>query len=435
MNRTPLRTALWNRVVPTATLAAALSMAVLLIFAAGPLGASAQSTDDRSEESEELWLNVRAYPLSFWGPRAGLGAGAGLIAHNVARTDDELLLTAAPARYEQVATLSYATRHPTVAETFGIFSTRYARTTRDWFYGFGPFSDADTRVAFELQTIQSGLRVGTRLLPSVRLQGHGRIEHYRLYDAALPGASGTDPAVAYARSVLGLDTDVRRSGARLTHTGAVGGLDLTYDRRDRTALTRSGVLVRITGEGHATVGGAEASFLRSDVELAGWLPIAGRHRLAVRLRLTQTHAIDDTPTTPHFLLPVLDGHLVPGLQRRRYTGADRLLASALYRFPIASVAGFTIDGHAGVHAASAYTDIGDQFDLRFNGWTAPEPGPTVPLINAASAGVTIGPIFRDETYLDLAVGIGPEAVTGVRFTFTQSINSPRPPHHVSNEWR
>jgi outer membrane protein assembly factor BamA len=353
----------------------------------------------------------------------------------VARPDDELLLTAAPARFEQVATLSYATRHPSTARTYGIVSTRYARTTRDWFYGFGPFSDEDTRVAFELQTIQTGLRVGTRLLPSVRVQGHGRVEHYRLYDGELPDASGSDPAVAYARTVLDLNTDARPAGAKLTHTGAAGGVDVTYDRRDRRALTRSGVLVRVSGKGHATLGGAEVSFLRSDVEVAGWLPVIGRHRLAVRLRLTQTHALDAASGTPHFLLPTLGGRLVPGLQRRRYTGEDRILASALYRFPIASVLGFTIEGHAGIHAASVYTDVGDQFDLRFSGWNEPEPGATVPLVNAASAGVTVGPIFRDETYLDVAVGVGPEAVTGVRFSFTYDVNSPRPPHHVSNGWR
>ena len=418
----------------TASLPVALLLAVWVACAFGPLVASAQNEAGRSADADELWVNARIYPLSFWGPRAAIGGGAGLIVHNVARSDDELLFTAAPARYEQVATLSYATRPPATARTYGIFSTRYARTTRDWFYGFGPFSDADTRVAFELQTIQSGVRVGTRLLPSVRLQGHGRVEHYRLYDGSLPDRPGDD-AVAYARTVLDLTTDAHPTGAPLTHTGVAGGFDLTYDRRDRSALTRSGVLVRATGEGHAAVGGIEASFLRSDVEVAGWLPIAGRHRVAVRLRLTQTHALDAEPIAPHFLLPTLGGRLVPGLQRRRYTGEDRLVASALYRFPIASVLGFTIDGHAGVHAASVYTDVGAQFDLRFSGWTAPEPRATVPLVNAASAGVTVGPIFRDETYLDLAVGVGPEAVTGVRFSFTQSINSPRPPHHVSNGWR
>jgi hypothetical protein len=41
----------------------------------------------------------------------------------------------------------------------------------------------------------------------------------------------------------------------------------------------------------------------------------------------------------------------------------------------------------------------------------------------------MGLSFREVPALDLALGVGPEGVTGVRFALHQDLQALRPPHH------
>jgi hypothetical protein len=422
---------------------------------------------DDDPKKDAAWLNLRPYPLAAWGPRVGFGGGAGVVLNDMVQPGDETLATIAPAQFEQVYTLSYTTAAGpalTKADGWMMVGGRHAYTTRDWFYGFGPASAADSRVAFSLRTFQGSVRAGRYPFPDgllggqLLIQAHARVEHYRLYDADLPdistvpgegSASNPTPVgrtLRYAESIADLATDAVSSGANFTTTGAVLGGDLAYDRRDRNHLPSRGVLLQASAERWLPTSGAEFAFWRTDVDAYGWLPIAGRHRIALRFRLSQVHettgatrfrdALFDTDDLPHFVLPRLDGRDLPGLPRSRYHGRDVLAASAAYEFPIRTVLGFRVEGHVGAYAGSAYDDIGEQFELAVYGSeTLDGSRTTYPLRPTVAAGLRIGPQFRDDTYVDVAVGRGPEGFSAVRFSLVRRLSRPRPPHHTTNRWR
>ncbi|WP_143815264.1 BamA/TamA family outer membrane protein [Longibacter salinarum] len=415
-----------------------------------PSDAVAQRSDgnDRSD-AHETWFNLRPYPLATWSPRAGVGAGLGLVMNNALRSGDETLLTVAPALHERVYTLSYASGgvppHSDEDRRIVTITGRHAHTTRDWFYGFGPASSSESRTAFTLRTFQGSARLSQRLFDDhFFVQAHGRVEHYRLYDADLPSPSQNDAAgqatVDYAEEIAMLGSNAPVNGATFTSTGAVVGIDVQYDRRDKRYRTTSGWLLQGSLERWTPIGGETFSFVRTDVGAYRWLPISGEHRIAAYGHLTQLHDVDGVARLndrlPHFVLPLLDGRSVPGFQRSRYTSRDALVFGLAYEFPITSILGLGIEGYAAGHAASVYDDISDQFELRINGSENLSAGEdTYPLRPAAALGLRIGPRFRDQTYVDVAVGRGPESFSAVRVSLVRRLNRPRPPHHETNHWR
>jgi len=434
-----------------------------MLFAAAPDAAIAQ---EASRGGEAAWVNLRPYPFALWGPRVGFGGGAGVVLNDLVDRGDETLLTVAPAQHEQVYTLSYATAAGHALrekEQWLMIGGRHAYTTRDWFYGFGPASSPGSRVAFDLRTFQGHIRIGQRLFDesllggSVRTQAFVRLEHYRLYDADLPRFTdapdeGTAPSptptgrtLSYARDVASLATSAVTQGASFTTSGAIVGADVAYDRRDRVHLTTRGVLLQASSERWIPTGGEGFAFWRTDLDAYGWLPIYGRHRLALRFRLSQTHEVDGATRfadsaaaddLPHFVLPRLDGRDAPGLARSRYHGRDVLVASAAYEFPIRTILGFRVEGHVGAYAASAYDDIGEQFEFSFDdAESLSGRRATYPLRPTVAAGLRVGPQFRDDTYVDVAVGRGPDGFSAVRFSLVRRIGQPRPPHHTTNHWR
>lgn len=399
------------------------------------------------------WLNLRPYPLATWGPRAGFGGGLGLVVNRVTSRDDELLITAAPAVHEQVYTLSYTSDADREARSYLMIHGRHAYTDRDWFYGFGPASSPDARTSFSLRTFQGGVRWGHRLLDRTLLvQGHGRVEHYRLYGARLPEPSSNDAALtaarAYALEISNGQSARRSTGAAFSTTGSILGVDLAYDRRDRRAFTTRGVYLHTTLESWIPLGGDDLSFWRSDVGASGWIPLGHRHRIALVAHLSQVLSsngeTDDfhsgpgagSSDLPHVVLPVLGGHSVPGLQRRRYAGNDALIAGLTYEFPIYTDFGLTLEGHIGGHLASVYDDIGRQFELSVDGSKSLRPGrERYPLRPTLSGGLHFGPIFRDQSYVRVAVGRGPDGWVMARLSITGSFGRARPPHHETNHWR
>lgn len=382
-------------------------------------------------DSSDVAVNLRPYPLALWGPRAGLGLGAGLVVHNLGLDGSQWLLTAAPAWHEQVGTFSFATSDPRTAHNYALLDARLAHTDRLWFYGLGPRSSNDSQVALTATSFDARLRFGRsfarqRVLvqPHVALKQHHVTSVEDVDDGAV---DALDPASqANLRAVSG-DGDVlgdRQLGIRY-------GLDVAYDTRDRRHGATRGVLLQATVLRHAGLLDGDLRFDQLTLDGYGFVPLGRRHRLVLRLRLDATRDRGDAPI-PFFLLPSLDGQLVPGFARHRFVGSESLVSSLVYRFPLVQISDlFVLEGHAGVHAATVYDDLADQFtlDVSFDE-TLDAERDAVPLRPAASTGVRLGPIFRDETYVDVAVGVSPEGVSGVRLSLVRSLTSVRPPHHT-----
>ena len=408
---------------------------VVLIAALAPTAAAqglppASPAPDRSPDPsldrDSVWVNFRPYPLSFWGPRTGPGIGAGLVVHNAGFPGSQILLTAAPTWHDQSATLTLSTTgRLDNAQRFGLIDARVRHTNRQWLYGIGPRSDVDTRATLEFTSGLIRLRYGEWLLNRrLLVQPSLRIEQTRFVGAIDVPASSASPLSQHLDGLAALPS---------TLTGVVPGLTVAFDTRDFSMAPTRGLLTRLSIERYLELDRTDLTFDRGSIEVAGWIPIHDKHRIALRGTAAFTEQRSGG-LLPFYQLASLDGTTVPGLDRHRFVGNDRLTLSTLYLFPVYNLENiFSIEGHVGVHAASVYDDLADQFEpaVSFEGSIdAPSEGDgTVPLRPAASVGVYLGPRFRAAPHVELALGISPEGVSGVRFRFVQPLTPLHAPHH------
>jgi hypothetical protein len=334
------------------------------------------------------------------------------VVHDLGRPGSRILASGAVAQHASVVALSVtSTTERRAADRYVVVDARWADTDRQRFYGRGPAASSDARLNLDLRSWWARLRVGVRLLGGLRVQPRVSV----VGGEVRPGS----PADLPAGTASGAE-------ARLLQPG----VDVILDTRNRTAAATRGVRIQA---GAFRAFGLDDSALRYDrLSLAaqGFLPLGGRHRLAGRLRVDATARRGDA-RVPFFLLPRLDGRTVPGFARGRFFGSERVVASALYRFPIARPWNlFHLDGHLGVHAASVYDDFGQftpavSFDERLDAGRT-----TYPLRPAVSAGLRLGPVFRDETYVGLAAGWSPDGLTLVHFRLGSPLDLIHPPHHA-----
>lgn len=376
---------------------------------------------------DEPGMNVRMYPLDSWSPRVGGGVGAGLVLHHLGRRHAQALLTAAPAQHEQVATAAWASANPNRARQYVLFSARGLHTNRDWFYGLGPGSSPNTRQSIERSAVQVRLRTGQHLLNRhLLVQPHLGLSVHRIDRVPAPSAPGLD---ARSRTHLQQLVSDRVGPLDPDHTGIRVGIDAQYETAPQDA--QSIPTLRLEAGWFRYTGlSSFVQFDRVDLAAEGRVPLLGAHRLVGRLSLTHTVSRDQA-SVPYFLRSTLGGSQVPGWDRHRFVDSDRLIGSALYRFPLARPFNvIRLDGHLGVHAASVYDDVFSDasFDVTFEESPSLDPS-SVPLRPAASIGTHISLLFRELPALDLAVGLSPEGVTAVRFTLSQDLQALRPSHH------
>ncbi len=395
--------------------------------AQGPAGAPAAGDGVRRTP----YLNLRVYPLALWGPKAGFGAAAGLVAHHVLRDGSVALLTVAPAQYQQVGTLSLATAHPERARRYGVATLRAENTVRRWYHGTGPASDRDDRVAVRKASVEGDLRVGVGLLgrrlvvqPRLGLRYDAVRSAYAVEGGAFERLDG--PSRTALDAALGTRPASRD---RLTHL--VAGLDVTFDVRDRAYLPMRGVLLHARAERWDALEALDLRFWRVVAEAQGVVPLGGRHRLVARALAWRTEPRGNAPV-PFYLLPTLDGRLAPGFARDRFVGRDALLGSLTYRFPLAAPLGLVLaEGFVGAYALNAYDDVTEQFAARLSfGADVDAPrAARVPLRPSAAVGLRLGPLFRDNALASVALGVSPEGVTAVRLRATYRLHRLRPRHH------
>ncbi|MBB4089266.1 BamA/TamA family outer membrane protein [Salinibacter ruber] len=376
---------------------------------------------------DEPAINLRLYPLATWSPRVGGGAGAGLVVHHLGRRHAQALLTAAPARHEQVATAAWASANPQRARQYVLVNARGLHTNRDWFYGLGPRSSSDARQPIERSAARIRIRAGQHFLNRrLLLQPHVGLSAHRVDRVPSPADPSLDAA---SRRHLRQLASSRIGPLAPSHTALRVGVDVQYDTRSPRPRPTRGLLLNGGWERY----GAVSSFVqydRLDLSAEGLVPLGGAHHLVGRLSLARTVARGEAPV-PYYLRPMLDGTQVPGLSRHRFVDSDRLIGSMLYRFPLARpLSVLRLGGHVGLHAASVYDNVfaDAALDLTFD--DAADVGEaSVPLRPAASVGLRMGLSFREVPALDLALGVGPEGVTGVRFALHQDLQALRPPHH------
>lgn len=376
---------------------------------------------------DEPGINFRVYPLDTWSPRVGVGIGGGLVVHHLGRQHAQGLLTLAPARHEQVATLAWASANPERARRYVVVSARGLHTNRDWFYGLGPTSSEDARQSIERSSLQFGVRAGRHFLDQrLLIQPHLGLLAHRVDRVPAPSSKLDDRSQTHLQQLA----SPRVGPLDPQHTAIQVGMDVQYDTRSPMTRPTEGLLLEARWARYVGVSSSFLNFDRLHLGVYGYLPVGGAHHLVGRVSLAHT-AAHGRASVPYFLRPTLDGTLVPGWARHRFVGSDRLIGSVLYRFPLAQpFSVFQLGGHVGAHAASVYDDFFDDatLDLTFEDAMQPEVSP-VPLRPAASIGLHLGLTFRQTPSVDLALGVSPEGVTAVRFTLNQDLQALRRPHH------
>lgn len=365
---------------------------------------------------DERGANARVYPADLWSPRVGFGIGGGLVLHNLVRQHDQWLFSAAPAQHEQLATAAFASADPQPAHRYVLLTLRALHTDRDW---LGPPAQ---RTVLERSALRARVRVGQTVFDRLLVQPHLTVMHHQVDDTSLPSA---EPTVAAPLPTAGSE-----------QTGARVGVDLRYDTRDQSSVTTRGVLLQGTWDRYIPLTERDLHFDQVDLDAYRYVPLGGVHRIATRLSLTLTENRGNE-TVPVYMLPTVGGSVVPGWARSRFVASERLLASALYRFPLLQYEDLlTIEGHVGIHMTSTYETIGDQFSLTvsFDDPVVPD-GSARPLRPSASAGLRFAMPRREHVDIELAAGLSPEGVSAVRFSLVRSLRSIRSPHHSSNNLR
>lgn len=360
-------------------------------------------------------VNFRAYLADFLGLRVGPGIGVGFVAHNLARQNDQWLVTAAPALFEQVATLSFASTNPDRARRYVLADVRGLHTDRDW---------VSFRPGVARSSLHGRIRIGQAFLNhQLLVQPHLTVSHH-----SVDAVSGrVRYAIDYPDNHRGL-----RSTPSTQQTGVRPGVDLQYDTRNQSPQTTSGFVLQGTWAHYVSLDATSVHFDQIDLDAYGYVPLGGLHRLAGRLSGITTHSRGTAPV-PIYMRPRLGGSLVPGLSRGQYVGMHRMLGSVLYRFPLTHILGLSVvEGHFGVHLANVYDDLGAQFSPTVSFAEDPSYENGRPFLPTASAGLRFVAPARDRVTLELALGVSPSGVSGVRFSFLRSLQALRPPHHTLN---
>jgi len=396
--------------VGLATMRALLVLVGLLCVTAP--GAAAQSFPGASQER---MVNYRVYPTEFWGPRVGPGVGLGMVVHNLARPHDHWLLTAAPARHEQAATFSFASANPRTARRSILVDARGLHTNRDW------YGAPDRRVTLERRSYRARVRVGhTALGRRLLVQPHVSLDGHRVDDR-------TGPESGSPNGVGGVSPPPSRS-----FQGARAGLNVRVLTPSNAGRATSAVRLRVGWERYVSLDGADLRFDRIDASVKGVWAIHDVHRLVGRVGITTTEPRTSVPV-PIVFLPILDGTVAPGWARGRFVDRDRLLGQLLYRFPLWSLGEVVaLEGHAGGHLAGIYRDVSDQFTTAIQ-FDAPDPtDPERPLRPSISLGLRLSAPIRPHASMDLAVGLSPEGFSAATFSFRQSLQALRAPHHTTD---
>lgn len=389
---------------------------VLLVAALWFVAGSAWGQVGFPGAPEEPGVNVRLYPTDVWGPRSGIGVGVGLVGHQLLKPDDLWLLTAAPARFEQVGTLSFTSANPRRARRLFQVRIRGLHSDRGW---IGPWALERSALHARLQAGQ--VFFGRRLLVQ---------PHLTLVHNTVTGVQERSGISRPSQPAVGPVPSPREK----SHTGVRAGVDLRLDLRDRPLITTRGLMLQGTFDRYVPVDGARLRFDQFDLDAYGYVPLGGFHRLAIRGALTLTSQRDEA-RVPIYMLPTLGASTIPGWARAQFVGPDRLVGSLLYRFPLYRLEQVALlEGHLGVHLGSVYQDVGDQFRpaVRFD--EVEEPG-APPLRPAASIGVRAAMPFRHRSTIDLAVGVSPDGVSAAQITVVRRLQALRFPHHAADPVR
>lgn len=309
------------------------------------------------EEGAKVSFSPKVYAPFLWSPTAGLGVGYGVEVQNLGWSGSSVLVTGITSqrigRYGVYAT----TRTPYAPGVNAMLGGTFETTGRRYFYGIGPFSDIDNKIAVEKQTYEAEARVGYSTEPRAtrRVQAFGRYQFHQTRTARnlKAGAQSRLDSVSAANLTFALAHDV----------GAVtGGVEGIWDERNNIYVPKYGFIGQVGVSYTTAVSGADVSFLRTYGSFNYFLPIEWRNStIHARAIVSSVDGVRGDDPVPFFLLPTFDTDYGLGLATQRFYANDYFLVSGELQTPVFVTGALDIDAIAGVTLYNAYDDIAKQF--------------------------------------------------------------------------
>ncbi|MES3630112.1 MAG: BamA/TamA family outer membrane protein [Longimonas sp.] len=411
----------------------------IVLWAPGAFGQDAAAQDaaaqNDAEQEASVWVNPRPYLANIWGPRTGFGMGAGLSVHNLGGRGSRGLVTALVGQHQQVGTVAWSPQWRHRILGFTVVEGRVFHTRHGWFYGVGPFPQDDTRLSLHRTQLRGGVR--GRYLPfgtsALRVHAQLHVVHDRIYDQRDDDDNAFSRLDTASQAYL-LSFGRSRDGSvgTRTLTGVRPQLGLALDTRDREHGPNHGVLAHVQVGRYLDLSGG-VNFWSYEADLAGHVSLTDRQTLDLTANARVARGVDGSSVPPPYL-SALDAFRMPGVARGRFLARDRVLLGARYRVVARNIGNLLVlEPYVGGHAGAVYNDVFEQFAFDATIERTPLPTPGVPLRVSGHVGVRVAPFFRDTTFFDLALGLGPDGITGVRLRFTPTFRHLRPDHH-NDRW-
>ena len=350
----------------------------------------------------------RFEPAALWSASRGFGVAGGVGIRNLGWAGSEIEVGVRLSQRFQSGSLYLYTRDPYEAPLYGLFGGYVRTSTRQRFYGLGPTSSKDDRLDLDFTSGQVETRVGwypfghTGLLlqPGVRL----------LYDK-LDGFEDADSDTTTFPDLESVRHLNRLEGK--SRYGLSAGLEVSHDTRDRTVMTRQGMLAEASFRRFFALDGTGLRFNSAQLRVFGFQPVSGRRVVAFGRAVVALTREEDGAFLPFFYRPALDDALLPGYAGERFFGRDLVAAGAGLRFPFVDLFGrYAIDGVVTADVGGSYDDIADQFKpaVAFDAPAEADADGRVPLRPSLGVGFNLVNVDREQAVLGALVGLSPEGV-------------------------
>ena len=360
---------------------------------------------------------VRVYPRfdvgALYASPYGFGLGGGVLVKGLGRGGTRTTVDARLSQYLQSAEVSFATRNPDRARTYGWVGARASTETRRPYYGVGPFTEREDRLYLDIASASAEARAGVYPTGSRALyvQPSARLVFDRLRGLA-PDEE---------RTLADLDPESRRAVRAVEgvdRTGASVGLAVGSDLRDNDRYPRRGAAAYVEARRFRALDDSELGFTRYAGSASAFAPV-GALTLSARADLAVTRQ-DEGDALPFYYLPTLDDRLLAPYPRGRLRGRDLLVVGLGARLPIFDFLGlYGVDATALGTLGNAYEDVFAQFEARVARADDLPAAGRAPLRPTLGLGVNVVDRIRPAVLIGALVGFSPEGsvVTTFRLAY------------------
>lgn len=390
--------------------------------------ASAQPGGVRDDDG--VSFRPRVAPSALYSTNRGFGIGGGVGIRNLAWTGSDLVVDLRLQQRYQAADVTFFTADPYTSPVHFLVSAGASTTSRQRYFGLGPYTVADSEIQLYHDAAQAEVRAGVYPLGTTGLYLQPGVRFlYDYTDGVNEEASENDLDVLdpASRAAVRVAEDRDRYGLS-------PGFQVATDLRDWPAYPRRGTLVAAEYRRFFALDDSDLTFNRYSASVANYIPIRGRTTVILRAVGTITRSGDAdgdglSDPIPFYYLPTLDDRVATAFQQDRLTGRDVVAAGVGVRAPIFDFLGvYGVDALVIGYLGNAYDNVFEEFtpavtfeegsvlDAEGNAALRPSLGLGLGLINLDKERVVLGGLL----------GVGPGGVKVATLRVAYDLRDARP---------